>query len=33
MEIKMDTNNMESVAIWLQSLGLLFRACEPLTFD
>ncbi|MCK9567671.1 hypothetical protein M0R72_01820 [Candidatus Pacearchaeota archaeon] len=29
----MDTNNMEPVAIWLQSLGLLFRACEPLTFD
>jgi hypothetical protein len=33
MVIKMDTNNMEPVAIWLQSLGLLFRACEPLTHD
>jgi hypothetical protein len=29
----MDMNNLEPVEIWLQSLGLLYKACEPLTFD
>lgn len=28
---KMDTN--DSMNIWIQSLGLLFHACEPLTYD
>ena len=30
MEIKTDMYNTE---IWLQSLGLLFNACKPLTYD
>jgi hypothetical protein len=29
----MDMNNLAPVEIWLQSLGLLYKACEPLTFD
>lgn len=33
MFTKMDTNNLGAVAIWLQSLGLLYKACEPLTYD
>jgi hypothetical protein len=32
-EVKMDISNMEPVSIWIQSLGLLFQACEPLTYD
>jgi hypothetical protein len=31
MEIKMDMN--DSISIWIQSLGLLFQACEPLAYD
>ena len=23
----------DSISVWLQSLGLLFQACEPLTYD
>jgi len=40
MVTKMDMNNRKSVDlwlastdIWLQSLGLLFRACDPLTYN
>lgn len=31
--MQMDMNNLDPVSIWLQSLGLLFQSCEPLTFD
>lgn len=28
-----DPNSLKSSVIWIQSLGLLFASCEPLTYD